>query len=35
MLMACFVITLLPAIMAFIIGQKRLVKGMTAGAVKG
>jgi sn-glycerol 3-phosphate transport system permease protein len=35
MLMACFVITLLPAIIAFIIGQKRLVKGMTAGAVKG
>jgi sn-glycerol 3-phosphate transport system permease protein len=35
MLMACFVITLMPAIIAFIIGQKRLVKGMTAGAVKG
>jgi sn-glycerol 3-phosphate transport system permease protein len=35
MLMACFVVTLLPAIIAFVIGQKRLVKGMTAGAVKG
>jgi sn-glycerol 3-phosphate transport system permease protein len=33
--MAGFVLTLAPAIIAFVIGQKRLVKGMTAGAVKG
>ncbi|GHV37995.1 ABC transporter permease [Spirochaetia bacterium] len=34
-IMAGFVITLMPAIIAFIIGQKQLVKGMTAGAIKG
>lgn len=29
------VVTLIPAIVVFIVGQKYLVKGMTAGAVKG
>jgi ABC-type glycerol-3-phosphate transport system permease component len=34
-IMAGAMMTLVPAIIAFIAGQKYLVKGMTAGAVKG
>jgi sn-glycerol 3-phosphate transport system permease protein len=33
--MAGAVIVLIPSIIIFIISQKQIVKGMTAGAVKG
>jgi sn-glycerol 3-phosphate transport system permease protein len=34
-IMAGAMMTLIPAVFAFIVGQKHLVKGMTAGAIKG
>ena len=33
--MAGAILILIPSILIFILGQKQLVKGMTAGAVKG
>ena len=35
MIMAVLVLTLLPMLILFIFAQDKLVKGMTAGAVKG
>ena len=35
MIMAVLTLTVLPMILLFIVAQDKLVKGMTAGAVKG
>ena len=35
MIMAVLVLTLLPMLIMFIFAQDKLIKGMTAGAVKG
>ena len=34
-MMACIVLTILPIIIIYILGQKHIIKGVAAGAVKG
>lgn len=35
MIMALLILATIPLILAYIVGQEQLVKGITAGAVKG
>ena len=34
-MMACIVLTVLPIIIIYVLGQKHIIKGVAAGAVKG
>lgn len=34
-MMACIVLTILPIIVIYVLGQKHIIKGVAAGAVKG
>ena len=34
-MMACIMLTVIPIIIVYILGQKHIIKGVAAGAVKG
>jgi raffinose/stachyose/melibiose transport system permease protein len=34
-MMACIMLTILPVVMVYLLGQKHIIKGVVAGAVKG
>ena len=34
-MMACIVMTVLPVVLIYLLGQKHIIKGVLAGAVKG